>query len=123
MKLFPNILKVAFLAVPMVLSACSVTVPAVVKMEKGEIFMGSTTASIDKGRYSMTSVEGKTITGTYNSWDTSVSRTFDFTISDGRTGRVIVNAITYDSGYGIGKLSTGEKCKFMYGNSAVVMEF
>jgi hypothetical protein len=99
------------------------SVPAVAKTEKGEIFMGTTSVNIAQGSYSMTSLDGKTITGTYNPWDMSKSRVFEFRISDGRTGKVIVNSITDTSGYGIGKLSTGEKCKLIYGHSAVAMDF
>jgi hypothetical protein len=104
------------------LTSC-VTVPAVAKTEGGEMFMGKTTATLASGTYKLTSVEGKTIEGKYNPYNMSKSRVFDFTISDGRTGRVIVNSISDTAGWGIGKLSTGEKCKFMYGNAAVSMDF
>ncbi len=98
------------------LQGCAVTVPAIAKMESGETFMGTTTATPMRGTYVLRSLEGKTVSGTYNPWDTSTTRVFNFNVSDGRTGQVIVNATSGTSGYGIGKLSTGEKCKFMYGN-------
>ena len=98
------------------LQGCAVSVPAIAKMESGETFMGTTTATPIKGTYVLRSLEGKTVSGTYNPWDTSTTRVFNFNVSDGRTGQVIVNATSSTSGYGMGKMSTGEKCKFMYGN-------
>lgn len=104
------------------LTSC-VSLPAVAKTESGEMFMGTTTASLTSGTYKLTSVDGKTIQGKYNPYNMSKSRVFEFRVSDGRTGRVIVNSITDTAGWGIGKLSTGEKCKFMYGNAAISMDF
>ena len=104
------------------LTSC-VTVPAVAKTESGEMFMGTTTVSLTSGTYKLTSLEGKTIEGSYNPYNSSKSRIFEFQVSDGRTGKVIVNSISDTAGWGIGTLSTGEKCKFMYGNSAVSMDF
>jgi hypothetical protein len=98
-------------------------VPAVAKTESGEMFMGTTTVSLTSGTYKLTSLEGKTIEGSYNPYNSSKSRIFEFQVSDGRTGKVIVNSISDTAGWGIGTLSTGEKCKFMYGNSAVSMDF
>ena len=71
----------------------------------------------------MTSLDGKNIEGSYNPYNLSKSRIFNFKISDGRTGMVIVNSISDTAGWGMGKLSTGDRCKFMYGNAAVSMDF
>lgn len=104
------------------LTSC-VTVPAVGKTEKGEVFMGTTSASLFSGKYKMTSLDGKTIEGNYNPHEFAKNRIFEFRISDGRSGRVIVNSISDTSGWGMGRLSTGERFKFMYGNSSVSMDF
>lgn len=122
-----NLITRIYLALIVMLSSFSLTscmtVPAVAKTESGEMFMGTTTASLVSGTYKMTSLEGKTIEGTYNPYNSSKSRIFEFKVSDGRTGRVIVNSISDTAGWGIGKLSTGERCKFMYGNATVSMDF
>jgi hypothetical protein len=104
-------------------TGCAVTVPAMAKTERGEQFIGNTTATPFGGTYVMHSPEGKSIRGTYNPWDRSTTRVFEFQISDGRTGRAIVNATSDTSGYGIGKLSTGEKCEMFYGNVPMVRSF
>lgn len=113
----------AALAASILFQGCAVSVPAMAEMEHGEKFIGTTTATPLGGKYSLQSLDGKFVSGTYNPWDTSTTRVFNFNISDGRTGRVIVNRTSDTSGYGIGKLSTGEKCKFTYGNTPVFMNF
>jgi hypothetical protein len=110
-------------SISILLQGCAVSVPAMAEMERGEKFIGTTTATPLGGTYNLQSLDGKFVSGTYNPWDTSTTRVFNFSISDGRTGRVIVNRTSDTSGYGIGKLSTGEKCKFTYGNTPVFMNF
>ena len=119
----PFVVACALLTVAASLSSCALSAPAVAKTERGEMFMGTITASLVSGNYELSSIDGKTIKGTYNPYNMSKSRIFEFRISDGRTGKVIVNSISDVSGWGMGKLSTGEKCKFMYGTTAVAMDF
>ena len=84
--------------------------------------MGSITATLTTGSYSLHSLEGKTIEGTYKPETMSTGRIFSFNISDGRSGSVMINSINEVSGYGLGKLNTGEKCKITYGQGSVVNE-
>lgn len=90
-------------------------------MEKGELFMGTIRGNSSKATYMMRSLEGKTVQGTYSPRELKKTNVFNFTISDGRTGFVLLNRVGI-SGYGFGKLSTGEKVKLMYGADAVSME-
>ena len=101
------------------LSACSTNVPAIVKTRSGEIFSGTTTPGVNVRAFSLTSAENRTITGTYQPWERKGIRRFDFTISDGRTGSGLMRGVTDKSGHGMGKLSTGENCRFLYGTAAI----
>ena len=102
------------------LSSCSVSVPAVAQIQGGETFLGSVSATLTKGRFDLQSPDGKIASGTFKP-ARKTNWTIDFSISDGRNGRVLINQTGPTSGYGIGKLSNGQKCKLMYGDSAVSM--
>ena len=104
------------------LQACSVSVPAVVRTRSGETFTGTTTPGVKLRTYSLASNEGRTLTGTFQPWERKGSRIFDFTISDGRTGRGTMQGVSDKSGHGMGRLSTGEDCRFMYGTAALGFE-
>jgi len=104
--------------VGLVLSSCA-GVPAMVKTSRGEVFEGTGTNTVVGGTYSMYSKQGKTLTGSYASVGRSGEAVFKFTITDGRSGRVNVKKLTESSGYGLGTLTSGERCRFMYGDAAI----
>lgn len=104
------------------LVSCSVEIPAMAKTERGEIFIGHIRGTRDKATYSMRSIEGKLVQGTYSPREVGRTNLFNFGISDGRTGSVVVTRVGMTSGYGYGKLSTGEKVKVMYGQQSISMD-
>ena len=105
------------------LQSCSVTAPAIAQVKGGETFMGTISENLSQGHFLLNSSEGNTMTGDYPHQGLFAGRRLDFTISDGRRGYFIVNAVGNARGYGLGKLSTGEKVKFMYGSNSVMMDF
>lgn len=74
------------------LASCgSLTVPAAVKMESGEVFIGTTTASMSGGRFEVQNASRTIICkGTYDALDTSIVISAPVQCSDGRYGTLTV---------------------------------
>ncbi|MDR6331915.1 hypothetical protein GGQ86_000362 [Xanthobacter flavus] len=84
--------------------ATSFTVPAAVRLNKGELLYGSTTASTSGGRFEVTELHGKLrCGGSYDPFDHAPTISADFSCSDGRTGTITVTRRT-DAPGGSGSL-------------------
>ena len=112
MRFLLGLLTAAFL------TSCSVSVPAMLVTRSGETFAGTTTEGMSSRDLVLHSDQGNTLTGSYRPRGGNRDNVFDFQISDGRTGRVLVSGVSPKSGHGMGQLSTGEDCKFIYGTAA-----
>lgn len=93
------------------------SVPAMVKTSRGEVFRGTGTTTAIGGTFSLHGSQGLTLRGTTRTWQDST--VFKFDISDGRLGTVPVKSLGEQGGYGVGKLSNGGRCRFMYGKAAI----
>ncbi len=81
---------VAFL--PLLLASCgSLTVPAAVKMDSGEALIGTTTAAVSGGTFTVNNPSGSVgCSGTYDALDTRPTLSAPFRCSDGRYGTITV---------------------------------
>lgn len=111
LKLFPIIL----------LTGCgTITVPAAVQTSDGIALIGTTTAAISGGVFSVSTADQKIrCGGTYDALDTSPTISVPFTCSDGRYGNAIVTrARDGMSGSGSASLSDGSTAQLAFGNGA-----
>lgn len=105
------------LALCAVCTGCA-SVPLAGKSSKGEKFMGQATVTPTGGTFSATSLDGVTISGTYNPWEFKKALPVKFTSSDGRTGTaIILRDETGASGMGSGKSTDGTTYEFFMGKS------
>jgi hypothetical protein len=106
---------------PLALAGCgSITLPAAVKMEDGQVLTGTTTAAVSGGHFEL-SAPGGTLScnGTYNALDTSPVLTTPVTCSDGRYGTVtVIRTPDGQAGAGTVNLASGERGSVAFGRSA-----
>lgn len=109
-------------AMPLVfLAGCgSVTLPAAVKTSDGRSLVGTTTAAMSGGTFSVATADRKlTCSGTYDALDTSPTISVPVTCSDGRYAKAIVTRSPDGrSGYGNAVLSDGTIAVVAFGNRA-----
>lgn len=103
------------------LTGCgSITVPAAVRTSDGTAMVGTTTAAISGGTFSVATADGRlTCSGTYDALDTSKTINVPVSCSDGRYGNASVTRQPDGrSGNGTAVLSDGTTAKLAFGNNA-----
>ncbi|TRB03485.1 hypothetical protein EXN61_21725 [Agrobacterium tumefaciens] len=111
----------AVLFVPFFVTSCgTITLPAAVKMDAGEVLIGTTTASPNGGLFEVSSPDNATTcSGTYNPYDTAPILEAPFKCSDGRFGNVVVSRSANGmEGTGLVNLSDGSSGRVAFGSSA-----
>lgn len=106
---------------PLVLSACgSVTLPAAVKLDSGEVLIGTTTAAVSGGTFQVANPTASTsCTGNYDALDTRPIISAPFTCTDGRYGTVTVyRSPNGMDGTGLVNLADGDMGRVAFGKSA-----
>lgn len=114
-------LRTTLLVAPLLLASCgTITLPAAVKMDAGEVLIGTTTASPSGGTFEVASPSNTTTcSGTYNPYDTSPILEAPFKCSDGRFGNLVVSRSPNGmEGTGLVNLSDGSKGRVAFGGSA-----
>lgn len=112
--------KVALLSL-LLLSGCgSVTVPAAVQTSDGTAMVGTTTAAVSGGKFSVKTPDGNlSCGGTYNALDPSPTLSVPVTCSDGRHGNIaVVREPDGQGGRGFASLSDGTTAVVAFGNNA-----
>jgi hypothetical protein len=106
------------LALILLLTGCSITVPVAVINEDGHILRGTSTANLSGGTFEVT--DGKlTCAGSYDSLDTSVTISMPVHCNDGRKGFVIATREKSGvSGSGRVRLNDGSEADFVFGKAA-----
>lgn len=112
----------SFLALGMVLVGCGIKVPVAVISQNGDIMRGYADTGMGNGSFQASGrVAGKELTcsGSYNSFDTSVTISIPVFCSDGRKGIVIATREASGlSGSGRVRLNDGTEADFVFGNAA-----
>ena len=117
-----KLLFCGMIAISIVVEGCAVTVPIAAKIGDTS-FMGDATGKITgDGSYSISSIDGVTCTGTYDSLDPTLTIRSLIKCSDGRSGAImIVRNRDLKSGIGQGRLSDGTPVKFGFGAMAAMI--
>lgn len=114
-------LRITFMAAPLFLASCgTITLPAAVKMDAGEVMIGTTIASPSGGKFEVSTPNNSTTcSGTYNPYNTSPILEAPFKCSDGRFGNLVVSRSPDGmEGTGLINLSDGSKGRVAFGSSA-----
>lgn len=99
--------------------ATSFTTPAAVRVAGGAMLIGSTTASLDGGHFSVTDGAKLTCGGTYDPKDNSPTLQATFACNDGRTGIVDITRNPGGlGGTGVVVLSDGTRGFAAFGSNA-----
>ena len=109
------------LVAPMALSGCgSITVPAAVKMDNGEAYVGTTTAALSGGTFQVSATSGSvTCSGTYDALDTNPVISAPVRCSDGRYGTItVVRNPDLRGGAGSVLLADGSSGSVAFGKNA-----
>lgn len=104
-----------------VLSACgSVTLPAAVQLADGTAMVGTTTAAVSGGHFSVATPDGSIkCGGTYDALDTRPTISVPVACTDGRHGNAVVTrAPDGMSGAGFVNVSDGSIARVAFGNNA-----
>lgn len=98
----------------------SITLPAAVQLADGTALVGTTTAAISGGRFSVASPDrALTCSGTYDAFDTSLTISVPVTCTNGLSGTAFVNrAPDGMSGRGVVSVSDGTIARVAFGNNA-----
>ena len=108
--------KHLFLCALPFLTACSVTVPAEVRTEDGEVFTGSATATLRQGTFSVANESGVTCTGFFDPVTQQRRLRTPVTCTDGRQGMLdIVRDVDLAGGVGTAVLEDGTKATVVFG--------
>ncbi len=108
-------------ALPLALCSCgSITVPAAVRMSSGEVLTGTTTASVEGGRFQVATPTGTVVCrGNYDAFDTRPTISAPVSCSDGRYGTITVTrAPDGRSGAGSVRLADGTSGSVAFGSEA-----
>ncbi|MBB4103578.1 hypothetical protein GGQ66_002136 [Rhizobium borbori] len=103
------------------LQSCgSITVPAAVKMDSGEAYVGTTTAAISGGTFQVTATSGVvTCSGTYDAFDTNPVISAPVRCSDGRYGTItVLRNPDMRGGSGTVTLANGSHGRVAFGRNA-----
>lgn len=109
------------LASALTVSSCgTLTVPAAVRMDTGETLIGTATAAMDGGKFSVKSPSGsQTCSGTYDPFDNRPTISAPFNCSGGEFGTMTVTRnADMRSGSGTVTLSNGTSGRVAFGSSA-----
>ncbi len=107
------------LAAAGLLTACSMTLPVKGRVSgSGELFLGDATGHMDgSGEMTLTSSDGRSCAGSFQYNHSFTSGAGKFTCNDGAVGPFAFTS-RGNGGMGFGKLSTGERFKFVFGDQA-----
>ena len=114
-------MRASWLLLCLLLAGCgSVTLPAAVQMPDGSVMVGTTTAAMSGGSFSVSAPDGsRTCDGAYDPFDTTLTISIPVQCSDGLQGNIL---ITRDpsgrSGRGIVHLSDGGIATVAFGNQS-----
>lgn len=109
------------LAAPFLLAGCgSITVPAAVKMENGDAYVGTTTAAMSGGTFQVSATSGKVAcSGNYDAFDTSSVISAPVSCSDGRYGTItVIRNPDLRGGAGTVNLADGSTGRVAFGKNA-----
>lgn len=109
------------LALTLMLTGCgSITLPAAVKMNGGEVLTGTTTAALSGGTFQVKSPTGSLVcSGNYDALDTNPVLMAPVTCNDGRYGTITMTRdIANQSGIGTVRLASGETGNVAFGKAA-----
>lgn len=113
--------RALYFALPLLLASCgSITLPAAVRLENGEALIGTTTAAVSGGTFTVNNTVGSIgCSGSYDALDTRPVLSTAFKCSDGRYGTLTVLR-TPDGRGGSGSvvLSDGQQGRVAFGDQA-----
>lgn len=100
------------------LVACSVTYPVVVIGENGEMYKGSTTATLDTGSFEVS--RGNIVCGgNFSPLNTSPTIAFPVTCNNGLKGiATVTRDDSLQAGSGTVRMSDGSEWNILFGNAA-----
>lgn len=109
------------MVLPPLLASCgSLTVPAAVKMDNGEALIGTTTAAVSGGTFTVNNPSGAVgCSGTYDPLDTRPVLSTPFRCSDGRYGTItVLRSPDGRGGSGTVALADGGRGRVAFGDQA-----
>lgn len=113
--------RVICAAAALLLTSCgSITLPAAVRMNSGEVLMGTTTAALSGGTFSVSTPTGHVVcTGNYDALDTSPTISAPVRCNDGRYGTITVTrAPSGRAGAGTVSLADGTSGTVAFGTDS-----
>jgi hypothetical protein len=113
--------RLLWLASALMLTGCgSLTLPAAVKLDSGEAFIGTTTAAVSGGTFKVADPKGTTdCSGNYDAFDTRPFISAPFKCSDGRYGTItVLRRSDGRGGSGTVDLAGGGKGRVAFGDQA-----
>lgn len=111
-------MKTAFIFTPLLLAACSTTLPVAVVNKDGNVLQGSATAALDGGTFQVAD-SNVSCSGTYDALSMAETITMPVACSDGRSGMVTATRdASMMSGAGHVALSDGSRPAFFFGRAA-----